>query len=368
MKKYTNTWNASLALPKIGKGARTYTPTTGELVGGKFNDHAFISFFQDDMPYIPTSAPVLEQMIEDELVRAKEDKEFGTLYLLRTIVCRQCSCTFPSDKPNKLYCSDCAEERKKNSDRESWLRRKARNAKGGNGNTKRQGSAFGKEEFALPIGKVIGELEIFDQLTACLRRSVYLCRCECGRKFSAAESVLTSGMVQMCPVCVNRAAGFAYRISSERLGNPAAWVDLGSLAKYRSGFLEAQGKINESLVLCNCGCGRRIVISTEDFLAGNVTSCGCIKNDIELVSRAQCKYEGQKIGFSKCLMATRKSAKEPKRGSIHYGSQWLSFECECGRQFFATRGQSIAKKTTMAILNCGCKREDVLKQRKGKQK
>lgn len=368
MKKYTNTWNANSVIPKIEKNGRVYVPSAGELVGGKFNNRSILSFFQDDMPYIPASAPMLEQMIGEKLVQEKEEKELGMLYLLRARVCRQCSCTFPSDKPNKLYCSDCAEERKKNSDRESWLRRKARNAKTRNTYIKRQNSAFDKEDFALPVGKVIGKLEISGQLTACLRRSVYLCRCECGRKFAAAESVLSSGMVQMCPVCINRAAGFVYRIPSKQLGDPAAWVGLNSLSKYRSGFLEAQGKINESLVLCNCGCGRRIVISSEDFLEGNVISCGCIKNDLELASKAQCKYEGQKVGFSKCLMATRKSINEPKRGSVHYSSQWLSFECECGRQFFATRGQSIARKCAMAILSCGCKREEVLKQRKGKKK
>lgn len=61
-----------------------------------------------------------------ENTTVKQEAKVSVAELPYELICRQCGNPFRSKGINAFYCFSCKDARKKDSDRQSWLRRKAR--------------------------------------------------------------------------------------------------------------------------------------------------------------------------------------------------------------------------------------------------
>ena len=353
---YTNCWDLAFAAPYVNKNGLIYRPAFNEVVGETIEDgpdwFKRFSWFKDDIPYLPQSAPVLERLIEEDKVEPK-DQDSNEL-VIRYNVCQQCSREFPAKTANKRFCPECAEERKREADRYAWLRRKERNKKGKTRKKKELSFMAAcdntEDEF---IGKTFGSLHIVALAKKRSASSLYVCRCECGEEFVAYKSAILSQTIQMCPSCINKFAGYEKYLSNKEMTDTSGRSKVMLMGRM-SGFLTAKGKINESLVLCNCGCGKRIVVPVKDFLEGSVSSCGCEEDDIELHTKRPCIHEGETFGHVTLLMATAKYKYEGT-GQRHSASQWFKCRCDCGREFYISRSTFFGK-SKRKMFSCGCKK------------
>lgn len=136
-KEYTGTWSLHFQAPYVRHGRIVYRPVFHETVG-RLGAKRFFSYFADDMPYQPKETPVLTGMLENNLAVFDnlEDGKLSKNIVLQYNVCRQCSRIFTAEKANKLYCPECAKERKREADRYAWEKRK-RNMKKGSKKTER---------------------------------------------------------------------------------------------------------------------------------------------------------------------------------------------------------------------------------------
>lgn len=350
---YTNSWALAYAAPRIMKNGRVYRPSFNEVVGEKdVETDKLHSCFEADMPYLPDAAPVLERLLQEEKVQPREDKKEE--YVIRYNICQQCSREFPAKAANKRFCPECAEERKREADRYAWIRRKAKKKAEKKETSVRNDAVEDyvdtlNDEF---VGTEIGCVSVSRLVKDRKASSLYLCKCSCGEEFVAYQSVLLAKSLQMCPSCMNRMAKFQYHIPTNEI------LDVSSRSKELlvgrlSGFLSVKEMINESLLLCNCGCGKRIVVTTNDFLSHSVTSCGCISNDVEIQAERKSVYVGRKKSFVTCVKATSKYQFEVgKKGRA--GSQWMLCQCDCGTEFFMTRSRFASKCKGTKTFSCGC--------------
>lgn len=354
---YTNSWGLVNNAPRVLKGGRAYRPAFNETVGKKLAaEPRWHSWFEDDMPYLPASAPILERLVKEDKVQPKTDT--GDEYAIRYNVCHQCSREFSAKTANTRFCKECAAERKRESDRYSWMRRKAKKSaeKGRDESKFTMNDALwdeyidsSKDEF---VGTQVGNLTVLKLVKQRKASSLYLCKCKCGEEFVAYQSVLKAKSLQICPGCMNLAADFPYVVQTHELLD-TSHRSKEMLVGRKSGFLSVEETVNESLLLCNCGCGRRIVVSISDFLSHTVTSCGCLKNDDLIRTERKFVHTGEKFGYVTCLMATSKYQYEAGRKGRGV-SQWLLCQCDCGTQFYVTKNRFTERCKGKKPFSCGC--------------
>lgn len=353
---YTNRWALAFSAPYVNKNGLIYRPAFNEVVGETIENgpdwFKRFSWFKDDIPYLPQNAPVLERLLEENKVEPKGQD--SNELVIKYNVCQQCSREFPAKSANKRFCPECAEERKREADRYAWLRRKERNKKENSTERKKLNCAVTRynveDDF---VGKTFGSLHVVALAKKRSASSLYVCKCECGEEFVAYKSMILSQTIQMCPSCINKLAEHETYLSQKEMMDMSD-RDKVMLMDRLSGFLTAKGKINESLVLCNCGCGKRIVVPVKDFLEGSILSCGCEKDDIDLHTRRPCVREGKTFGHVTLLMATAKYKYEGV-GQKHSASQWFKCQCACGREFYISR-RAFDTKSKTKIFSCGCKK------------
>lgn len=352
---YTNSWSLDFVAPKVSKNGRIYHPGFNEIVGEKVEqdlDNIMLhSWFFEDLPYLPKEAPVLERLVNEEKV--KPVKENSPELAIRYNVCQQCSREFTAEYANKRFCPECAAERKREADRYAWLRRKERNKKGTSQRKKADRAVFKDEEKDELIGKTFGSLSVVSLARKRSASSLYVCRCKCGEEFTVYKSAILSKAIQVCPTCMNKLAEYEQYLSQKEMMDTSFRRNVMLMGR-SSGFLTTNTKINESLVLCNCGCGKRIVVPVEEFLSGTAQSCGCEKDDVELHTRRPCKHEGKTFGHVTLLMATAKYKSDGK-AQIRTSSQWFKCRCDCGREFYTTR-RSFYQRSKRDAFSCGCKK------------
>lgn len=354
---YTNSWGLVNAAPRIIKKGRAYRPAFNETVGQKVEgEHRWRSWFEQDMPYLPSAAPVLERLVAEEKVQPKESG--SREYAIRYNVCHQCSCEFPTKAANARFCKDCAAERKRESDRYAWMRRKAKQD-AEKGQTEKKFTIndalwdgfidSSKDEF---VGTQMGNLTVLKLVKQRRASSLYLCKCKCGEEFVVYQSVLKAKSLQVCPACMNLIADFPNTIQTKELLD-TSYRSKELLVGRMSGFLSVKEMINESLLLCNCGCGRRIVVGVNDFLSHTVTSCGCTKDNDLIRTERKFIHKGERFGYVTCLMATSQYQLEAGRKG-RGGSQWLLCQCDCGTQFYVTRTRFDTRSKGKKAFSCGC--------------
>lgn len=352
-KEYTGTWSLHFQAPYVRHGRIVYRPVFHETVG-RLGAKRFFSYFADDMPYQPKETPVLTGMLENNLAVFDnlEDGKLSKNIVLQYNVCRQCSRIFTAEKANKLYCPECAKERKREADRYAREKRK-RNMKKG---SKKQNVIIERPSRIELFGKKIGNLTVTGIAREQGDSSLWFCECECGQSFTAYESALVTGMIQECPFCTNKKAGVGYvNESILDIDLYSEEIDLREQVMMRRfGFIEAKAKLNNEIVLCNCGCGARFFAPLRHLLSGELKSCGCLSTIPGLSCERKSRYVGMKAGGVVVLKATGAYRGENKR---RITEQWFLCRClYCGNEFYCTRGKlcSAFSHGTETSFTCGC--------------
>jgi len=153
------------------------------------------------------------------------------------------------------------------------------------------------------------------------RRSLWLCRCDCGVEKVLALTNLRTGQVKSCG-CLN-----AYPdITGWRFGKLTA--------------IEKVGVVNQkSIWKCLCDCGKEILVPRRHLTSKATISCGCAR-----VKRR----EGQRMG----RLTVIEDAGRDKDGNV----LWKCL-CDCGNTIIV-ESKSFPQQTTKS---CGCLIKDSAK-------
>ena len=88
--------------------------------------------------------------------------------------------------------------------------------------------------------------------------SKWLCKCDCGKEFTAYGNNIRCGRTKSCG-CKQ----IAKSIVGERFGNLFVIKELDSEKRYTQSLL------------CKCDCGKEVVVSRKRLLSGEKSNCGC---------------------------------------------------------------------------------------------
>ena len=188
-------------------------------------------------------------------------------------------------------------------------------------------------------GQVFGRLTALEPAGKDRRgRNTWRCRCECGNEKIVPVVSLTHGVTRSCG-CLrqdsqgrhNRPVKNSLDLTGQTFGN----LTVLSLAEY--------SKDGKKRWLCQCTCGRRVVVYQTHLSAGRSKSCGCARwKDIT----------GQRFGK---LVAVEHAGVE-KNGQ----SRWLC-QCDCG----GTAIVNLSNLQSGATKSCGCMRKGFMKSDEG---
>lgn len=160
--------------------------------------------------------------------------------------------------------------------------------------------------------------------------ALWKCRCDCGKIFFTEGCNITSHRIHSCG-CL-RAKKLMKDITGQRFGNLTAIRRLD----------EKRGKDSSYLWLCRCDCGNEIKVSVRCLIAGNNTSCGCMKSER---LRAMAKnIAGQTFGKLTAISPTEKR--------VNNSVVWRC-KCACGREAEVSYNSLVTGNTK----SCGCIKE-----------
>lgn len=162
----------------------------------------------------------------------------------------------------------------------------------------------------------------------------WLCRCGCGKEFTAAEEDLLTRRVTSCGCGRKR-------------------LHCGDITGMRSGRLVAVEPTNEKrrssiLWRCKCDCGGEILAEPYKIRNKVIASCGCIRTEKKIKNIA-----GERFGRLTALERLDK-----KRGSSFL---WRC-QCDCGN-ILETSSNSLLSGNTRS---CGCLRVEAIKRTNAK--
>lgn len=104
------------------------------------------------------------------------------------------------------------------------------------------------------------------------QKTAWLCRCDCGNEKIIVTASLRNGSTQSC--------GCLHKESVIRL-NASKKKDIPTNTKFgRLTVLKEGGRTNKGLVqwVCQCDCGKQILVSGADLRSGGRSSCGCLRS------------------------------------------------------------------------------------------
>lgn len=113
---------------------------------------------------------------------------------------------------------------------------------------------------------------VFGQLTVLYRddlfinaigkhRTMWRCKCQCGREKSIRMDALTSGRVKSCGICNNDIAG-------QRFGRLTVIEQMGT------------DNVGHLKWKCKCDCGNEITVLATNLIQHYTQSCGCLHSEI----------------------------------------------------------------------------------------
>lgn len=167
--------------------------------------------------------------------------------------------------------------------------------------------------------------------------SIWVCICRCGKEFEASGSQIKSGQLKSCG-CAIQEAGKNRRSKLKNI----TFIEITE-NKCGSNYIWK--------VLCN-RCGTHFEAPSSRVINGNVRSCGCLAKEVHSKRMTQ-------IGINNKLGNTYNYLKVV--GKAERTSYWI-VEClykDCGKIY------EIHKNALRIQESCGCKRNEMLKNRTG---
>lgn len=157
----------------------------------------------------------------------------------------------------------------------------------------------------------------FGRLTVVKRDSIkgpsgqikWICQCECGKTKSIMGCNLKNNLTLSCG-CLHKEKTMKNLIN-QRFGRLTVLKKTDKRTKDRNIIWE-----------CQCDCGKKCEVSTNNLIQKYTKSCGCLKHDLDLQGRTFKNLIGQKFGK---LTVIKKTNKRNNNGSIVWKCQ-----CDCG--------------------------------------
>ena len=118
------------------------------------------------------------------------------------------------------------------------------------------------------IGNIYGNLEVIERAENDSEgRAKWLCRCECGKEIVVSGKNLRSGNTKSCGCLKSKQPPARKDLTGKRYGR---LVVIG----------EPQVGSRGTIWKCQCDCGNICYKVSSDLIHGNVQSCGCYKKDL----------------------------------------------------------------------------------------
>lgn len=183
--------------------------------------------------------------------------------------------------------------------------------------------------------------------------TLWECRCnKCGERFLARQRLLESEAIRECPKCLNKEADFNIEISDDDMFC-SSFSNKQFITMKKVEFFEIKARINESLVLVNCGCGKRLAIPLIDLIERRYSSCGCYDPIFDDLDVPKSVLENRQVGELTVLKATNIYRPHGKNRKCQF---WRYFRCRCscGNEFLMIRGSLQSAIDAKCSSDCGC--------------
>lgn len=122
---------------------------------------------------------------------------------------------------------------------------------------------------------------------------------------------------------------------------------------FRNGLLTVIEKTDNlgewSAHLCECDCGRKVIVKSSCLKRGRILSCGCLRT---MINQAHCVSDEKDLtgkSFGKLFVLKRDFSKMGKEAV-----SWWIVQCECGK-IKSVRRHNLMKKANNK--SCGCARK-----------
>lgn len=118
-------------------------------------------------------------------------------------------------------------------------------------------------------GQQFGNLTVIETVASRSGRSMWSCRCSCGRVSDFRTDHLVSGASLRCADCRRGVASDTLRLdmTGRRFGRLTVTARAPAMGSGRA----------RTAWTCSCDCGRSVTIRTQSLAAGQTLSCGCLK-------------------------------------------------------------------------------------------
>jgi hypothetical protein len=157
------------------------------------------------------------------------------------------------------------------------------------------------------------------------RKSLWLCKCDCGNKKTVVGNSLSSGLVVSCGCYLSEQ-------TKKRFTKDIANQKFGKLTVIKRNGSTKEGKSKIALWLCLCECGNEITVRGSELRNGRTKSCGCLQRERASIVNSTHKMSKMNIYATWVKMLGR--CNNPNINDFkHYGGRgikvcddWLSFE------------------------------------------
>jgi hypothetical protein len=174
-------------------------------------------------------------------------------------------------------------------------------------------------------------------------RTMFLCKCECGKTKEVGGSTLISGESKSCGCySIERAQEQLIDLTGQRFGRLTV-IELHEKRKKKNG--------SEIFWLCRCDCGNETVVQSGNFKNNHTTSCGCFLDEQRGTGNF-IDLTGTTFG---CLTVIERYKENYVSNGKQYSPKWLCI-CQCGNETVVI-GQDLRNGCTKS---CGCLKESLV--------
>lgn len=193
-------------------------------------------------------------------------------------------------------------------------------------------------------GQKFGELTVL-KFAYTKGHSYWECLCSCGNKIIVPSNSLKTGNTKSCG-CLNHKSSHKSLIGQKF--NKLTVLEL----HHKEKLISKNGKQNgyEYFYLCECECGKKIIVNSHNLTRNRVKSCGCMKKLANIKD-----ITGEKFGRWTVIRISHTKKKCNSSSSEVY---WLC-QCECGTQKILSG--SVLKRGISK--SCGCLQKELTKKR-----
>lgn len=166
---------------------------------------------------------------------------------------------------------------------------------------------------------------------------MYHCKCDCGNEIDVNAGSLKSGKTKSCG-CFNR------DVVRARTSKNLKEQRFGRLVAIEAVDIILSSEKHKQEWLCQCDCGNKTIVSTNNLLRGHSKSCGCYKRDVAR-ERVSVNLLGQTFGYLTVEEKIVNVDESTKKTQVLW-----KCKCKCGNDTLVPSD----KLTGGITKSCGC--------------